>query len=154
MHLHLVLDRRSMQPGRDPFRARPRTVHESHPRREDQERQDRFPEDCRAFTGWHAAHGLHLPSSHALNTRSASPADVPGASALGAPRQYPEHQLPVQLPALRKEDCLQEQPLGDQRGFRRSDGTEEHLDGCPTPRYLRHADPGGVARDPAPDQTT
>ena len=29
VHIHLVLDCRSVQPGRDPFRARPRAVHES-----------------------------------------------------------------------------------------------------------------------------
>ncbi len=33
VHLHLVLDCRLVQPGRDPFRAGPRAIHESDPRR-------------------------------------------------------------------------------------------------------------------------
>ena len=66
-----------------------------------------------------------------------------------ASRPYPEHQRPVQLPGIRKEDRLQEQPPGDHGGFRRSDGAKKRCGGCAAHRYLRHADQECGAGDTA-----
>ena len=43
MYVRLVLARRSVRGHEDPLRARPRPVHESHPRRQGQERQASTP---------------------------------------------------------------------------------------------------------------
>ena len=67
VHLHGVLAGGSVREGGDPLRARPRALHEGHPRGQGQERQDRGSRDRRAAARRDAASGLRLPGRDACD---------------------------------------------------------------------------------------
>src|SRR5215470_3198250 len=60
VHFDLVLARRSLCQGEHRFCPGSRTLHESHPWRQSEKRQDRCPQDCGFAQRRHAADGLRL----------------------------------------------------------------------------------------------
>src|SRR5215831_1569431 len=98
MHLYLVLARRSVCQAEYSFCSGARAVHESDPRWQGQERQDRCAQDRGAFTWRYAADGLCLSARDASEQGPASPPHVSDAQTLGAVGPCAEHQQPVQPP--------------------------------------------------------
>ena len=94
--------------GRNRLRPRSRAVHESHSRRQSQERQDRLPEDRRPAARRHDPASLCLSRRDALDSRSAAPPDVIWCETGRTAGPRPEHQQPIQPARDREEDRLQE----------------------------------------------
>ena len=69
VHVHVVLARRCLRGRGHRVRARPRAGHEGDPRRQGEERQDRFPQDRRPAARRDAAAGLRLSRRRCASTR-------------------------------------------------------------------------------------
>jgi hypothetical protein len=87
-----------LRPGENPLCARSRAVHESHSRRQDEERRNRQPQDRAPPPGRHAPLGLCLSASDAGHARPLAPphAALPHAGRGHRPRaKYGHAALPL-----------------------------------------------------------
>src|SRR6185312_1362036 len=123
MHVRLVLARRPLRTRTTPLRPRPRPRHESHPRRQSQERPQgrrhpRRPAPLRLLPA-----RLRLSQGQTRDPRPAPPKEFlrPPTRATHHPPANP--QQPVQPAAVRKEADVQGQPHG---GDRRTVPAPEH----------------------------
>ena len=139
VHLHLVLACRPLRRRRHRLRPRPRALHESDPRWQGEERQDRRAQDRHAAAQRDAAAGLRVPGGHACHARSAAPTPAPGPQARPAARPHPDDQPAVQPPGLRQADRLPEQSRRRRRSLRGPRGAQDHRRRSRPARSLRHA---------------
>jgi hypothetical protein len=113
-------------PRGPPRRARPRPLHDRHPRRPGYKREERRPEDCRVTPRWPAPAGLRLSGRHAGASRPAPAADAFDAQARGVARAPPKYQQAVSPACDWEEDRLHSEPRRCQRAISRARWAEEH----------------------------